>query len=578
MDHTLIEHAIAPVQHEAISPFGSLMVLLVDDDPSVLKSLRRLLEYEPYEKFYTTSSQQALEIVADRQIAVIVSDRRMPEIDGILLLEKIHRISPQTIRIMLTADSQSDTVIDAINRGKVDHFLTKPWNSFHLKNALIQGLREFDLKEQNRKLSDQNEKQAETLFLMNKKLETNLLDLTRSKNQLEESQNREIEIGTRIQQTLLLESPPQELVGVEIAQCLRPSQEIDGDFIDYIKYRPDCFDMIVGDVMGKGVPAALLSAAIKTQFMRSIGSLQIQSPANAPPSLESVVNKTHEEITKLLIELESFATLFYIRVDLSENRIEYIGCGHPPIVFFEAKTGLSHLLPSQHMPLGFSLDEKYEKQSISFFSGDALLLYSDGLTETRTPQGEFYGEKRLLTALQKNGWQTPEKMVHDICLQVENFAAPNKLHDDLTCVAIRYVPQDKDLPIVLSRSAFTSELKNLREIRQNIREIIGIHLSADRCFEFEVALSEATSNIIKHVHNNSADEQFEIEVTVFADRIQIALRYEGEPFDPTQAPLPSFDGSKESGFGLYIISKMVDSFTYFQEMDHKNCICLVKHI
>src|SRR5262249_58029311 len=133
---------------------------------------------------------------------------------------------------------------------------------------------------------------------------------------------REVEVGAKIQQTLLLGQPPRDLPGVRVAALTVPSQQIDGDFYDFYKHSDYCLDVIVGDVMGKGVPAALLGAAIKSHFLRALSHLISFLDRSQLPEPEEVVRLVHADVTKEFIGLEFFATLCYARFDPPGGRVD----------------------------------------------------------------------------------------------------------------------------------------------------------------------------------------------------------------------------------------------------------------
>ncbi|MBC3259019.1 response regulator [Pseudomonas paralactis] len=115
-------------------------VLLVDDEESILNSLRRLLRGQPYEVLLATSGAQALEVLASRPIDLVMSDARMPGMDGATLLAQVHRLYPATGRILLTGYADHDTIIKAINDGQIHRYISKPWNDAELILVLQQCL------------------------------------------------------------------------------------------------------------------------------------------------------------------------------------------------------------------------------------------------------------------------------------------------------------------------------------------------------------------------------------------------------------------------------------------------------
>ena len=130
-------------------------VLLVDDEESILNSLRRLLRSQPYDVVLATSGAQALEIMAARPIDLVMSDARMPGMDGATLLAEVHRLYPGTSRILLTGYADLTTIIKAINDGQIHRYISKPWNDEELQLILQQSLEHQRLERLTREQNDQ---------------------------------------------------------------------------------------------------------------------------------------------------------------------------------------------------------------------------------------------------------------------------------------------------------------------------------------------------------------------------------------------------------------------------------------
>ena len=139
-------------------------VLLVDDEESILNSLRRLLRSQPYDVVLATSGAQALEIMATRPIDLVMSDARMPGMDGATLLAEVHRLYPATSRILLTGYADLTTIIKAINDGQIHRYISKPWNDEELQLVLQQTL-------EHQRLERLARDQTEQLKLLNATLE-----------------------------------------------------------------------------------------------------------------------------------------------------------------------------------------------------------------------------------------------------------------------------------------------------------------------------------------------------------------------------------------------------------------------
>lgn len=410
-------------------------------------------------------------------------------------------------------------------------------------------------------------------------IETDYLHSESIKN---EKLQQELEIGSTIQKILLTEKPPESICGIKISALTIPSQKIDGDFYDFIEYNDDCVDLIVGDVMGKGIPAALIGAATKNCFLRSV--VQLQSlEKKLCPAPEKIVSWVNSEMTNKLIRSESFVTVCYARIDLIKKCLTFVDCGHTKTIHYNQRKQQTSVLEGDNMPLGFSDREIFSEQRIKIENGDFLFFFSDGITEAKNSKGEIFGDKRLSDFITKNAWQEPKILISNLLNTLEKFADAKVFQDDLTCVAIRIEENfepDSEGKCCLELESNLSELGRAREfVRNTAKQLINNNKPLDPTFieQFELAVTEALTNIIFHAFNNQSGNQIELVAEVISEGLQICLKHQGISFDPTQAAAPVFDGSREGGFGLFIISNCVDCVTYSHDSG-KNSVCMIKKL
>lgn len=153
-------------------------LLLVDDEPHILAALRRTLRRENYEILTATSGPAALEMLEERQVALVLSDQRMPQMSGIEFLSVIKERQPDAMRLILTGYADLQTVMDAINKGEVYRFITKPWDDQALRITIRQALDQYDLVMENRRLAAAERELLEKTLIGSVKVLTEILSLT----------------------------------------------------------------------------------------------------------------------------------------------------------------------------------------------------------------------------------------------------------------------------------------------------------------------------------------------------------------------------------------------------------------
>jgi anti-sigma regulatory factor (Ser/Thr protein kinase) len=154
------------------------------------------------------------------------------------------------------------------------------------------------------------------------------------------------------------------------------------------------------------------------------------------------------------------------------------------------------------------------------------------------------------------------------------------LSDDLTCVAVKIGETQR--PVARSELEIRSDLKDLCRARAFVREFCRMlpegMLDEDDVADLELAVNEAASNIMKHAFHGRTDQRIQLEADTLPGRISVRLHHLGDSFDVTAVSLPALDGSRESGFGLYLIAKSVDEVHYSRDERGRNCIALVKRL
>ena len=236
--------------------------------------------------------------------------------------------------------------------------------------------------------------------------------------------DRELQLAAEIQRALL----PEALhAGAHFAVAGRsiPCRAIGGDFFDYFDLPDGHFGFALGDVSGKGPPAALLTAMIQGAFASQVTS------AGSPAALMAHVNRT---LIRRAIQ-SRFATVVY-GVLAPDGRLTYSNAGHNPPILTGA--GGVRRLETGGLILGLFPQATYEEETLQLESGDTLVVYSDGVTDALNMAGDEFGEERLLPCVGDNRTSTPEVLLETIMGSVRGFAAGAVQYDDVTALVLRF--------------------------------------------------------------------------------------------------------------------------------------------
>ncbi|WP_319415718.1 SpoIIE family protein phosphatase [Marispirochaeta aestuarii] len=390
----------------------------------------------------------------------------------------------------------------------------------------------------------------------------------------------EVEVGARIQQSLLLGQPDLSYPGLQIGAFSLPSQRIDGDFIDFFScHNREITDFILGDVMGKGVPAALLGAAARTELMRS----RLSNPYNdslAP--LDTIIARAETNLSAQLQRLNSFVTLIYGRVDRPRRLFEFIDCGHTSIIHYDAETRHCWRLKGSSMPLGFTDSQDFRRYIINLNAGDIIFTYSDGITEAVNGEGELFGEERLMHLVRSSAGLSTEELLEKIKRITFAYSAGN-FRDDVTGIAIKIEQRKDELETKKETAVFPRKLEALREIRSFSREQVRHSVEGseesgtDLCDTLELAVGEAASNILRHQQGENGRE-LTITVRSSLEWIAVTLEYHGNAYDWYKVPDPNVTRYQQSGYGLYLMQSSMDSVTLAEGEDDLLRLVMLKKL
>ncbi len=408
------------------------------------------------------------------------------------------------------------------------------------------------------------------------------LDITKRKQldaELNAVKTREQETESRIEEVLLRGQLPKKLQGIEISALSVPSQHMDGDFYDFFEHGPHCCDILVGDVMGKGIQAALVGAAAKTRFLRALGETPYHQNQIAP-NLKNIVQHVHDQIAPQLLRLERFITLVYARIDLEKEVIELADCGHMRTIHYQTNTDTIQMIEGKNMPVGFVNTENIQTVSNTLNHNDLLLFYSDGVTEATNAQGEFFDEARLTRFVREHRHLSPNALIHNLRGEVANFAEKETFHDDFTCIAIRIGSTPSQKATIQIDSDLT-EMPRMRQFFNEITEKISTpEWNEKRTQLMTLAVQETIVNIIEHGLKNQKGHTLRLEAEWDTEHLTLAIFHQARVFQSRKHLSTSSDAVNltERGRGLDIIAQSVDASSSGQIDNQLACTTMVWHL
>ena len=362
--------------------------------------------------------------------------------------------------------------------------------------------------------------------------------------------DRELTIAHNIQMALLPKPFPDHS-DIDLYASQTPARDVGGDLYDYFVHNRHLV-FCIGDVSGKGVPAALLMAVMRSMF---------RSEARRAESAADIVDTMNRNLCEEYTGGD-FVTMLVGILDLQSGRLDYCNAGHePPLVSGQP------LEVKRNLPVGALSDWIYEGEQTQLKPGDMLLLYTDGLSEAMNSAGELLGRKRVQQLASERSNDTAQQLVELMEAEVHRHAGEAEQNDDITLLAIKWQPAQitmaasmDDIACIAPFIAYAAKQAGMDE-----RETKRLRL----------AVEEAVANIINHGLANT----IKLQVKTADDQLVLTIGDDGQPFDPTADSTTDFsvpaDERPPGGLGIMFLHQMTDGLEY-QRLDGHNVLKIVK--
>jgi len=371
------------------------MILIVDDAPANLRLLSQMLSQQGYGVRAAASGARALASIAAEPPDLILLDVRMPGMDGYEVCDRV-KADAKTHDIPIIFISALDATEDKVRAfagGGVD-YITKP---FQVDEVLARVRTHLALRQLQRELQEANQRME-----------------------------HELRLAGRLQATFLPDTPP-TIPGWQIALMLQPAGAASGDFYDIARLSRGRWGILMADVVDKGVSAAI--------YMVLCWSLIRTYAVDYPEHPERVLQEANRRL--LATRANEFVTVFYGVLDPATGALVYANAGHCPPLVLSAGHGPVRQLARTGIPLGIDHNHEWNRAAVELAPGDALVLYTDGITEAQDRTHELLGEERLARCIEEHRGDSAQEVMSGILTCRREFVGSAPQSDDIALMVVR---------------------------------------------------------------------------------------------------------------------------------------------
>ncbi|MFA6239451.1 MAG: SpoIIE family protein phosphatase [Candidatus Hydrogenedentales bacterium] len=383
-----------------------MRILVVDDEPDlealIRQRFRGRIREGRYDFLFARSGVEALDKLRDDEsIEVVLTDINMPEMDGLTLLSHLSKLEAIRKSLIVSAYGDMENIRAAMNRGAFD-FITKPIDFKDLEITLEKTRQELETMKQARDARE---------------------DLS--------AVQRELDVAARIQQAILPQTFPPfpDRSEFEIYAEMIPARQIGGDFYDFFFISEHRLGIVIGDVAGKGMPAALFMAVCRTLLKAT--AVTGMTPGDCLRHVNTLVCADNGA--------GLFVTLVYGILDTRTGIVEYSIAGHLPPILIGHEGAVRELPRTGGLVLGVAEDAAYETDTIKLQPREGLLLYTDGVSEAMDEGHTLFSEPRLMETVTGLQSLPPDVLIKGVVSEVRVFTDGHPQSDDITLLAMRYL-------------------------------------------------------------------------------------------------------------------------------------------
>lgn len=378
----------------------------------------------------------------------------------------------------------------------------------------------------------------------------------------------ELSLATDIQANMLPRIFPAfpEHDEIDIFATMNPAKEVGGDFYDFFMIDDSNVAVVIGDVSGKGVPAALFMVTAKT-LIKDHSQLGLE-PA-----------EVFTRINKILCDGNDaglFVTGWMGVLNLKSGILKYVNAGHNPPVIKNGDGEFKYLVSRPGFVLAGMDTVKYKQSELQMYPGDKLYLYTDGVTEATSTDKKLYGEDRLINYINAHGTEIGSVLLKGIRKDIDTFVGDAEQFDDITMLYLEFIKKAGEDSVEASFPATNSALQEIISFIEG--ELEKREIPIKEKMQISMATEEIFTNIADYAYPGRTGN-VKIEIKIQDNTISISYKDSGIPFNPLSKDDPDIHTSVEErnikGIGILMVKKTMDDVSY-QYKDGMNILTIVK--
>ena len=524
-------------------------VLLVDDAKANLDILVEGLKAD-HKLSLALNGEVALQIAAKMPPDLVLLDIMMPGLDGYEVCRRMRQM-PETAEVPIMFLSSLEEVQNKTRgfEAGANDYLTKPFEMLEVK--------------------------ARVRSLLKAKAYS---DAVKEQIASELRVAREIQMGMLPHDFTSVESA----YGVSFGAVLEPAREVGGDLYGVCAAGPERLVVFLGDVSGKGIPASMF-------MVRAISLARLLAREIAEP--ERILARLNEELSADNPS-NMFVTFLCAVFEPKSGRLALANAGHCRPVLLAAGQQPCWAVENLGTALGFEPGLEFERTELTLHDGDALILYSDGVSEAFNPEDECYGNDRLLAESSGLAGQSAPAATASLLQKVRGFAGSAPQSDDIAILTLKVQQGRADItkkplsgtplsplrPVQLELHATPEEVMRGVETLQQFAHTL--RLPEKIINGLVLALEESASNIVNHSLQRDVHKIFHLAMERTDDSFRIELRDGGREFDPTAVPTRqphADDDDLPGGWGIQLVRRYTDDIHYAREVN-ENVLLLTKRV